>query len=106
MTGSALLESTETLIRESLPGDADLDTKVRQLVISEYLRRIAGYRRVDLIFQRKYGMIFNEFIANRIPRAMNYSWEVESDAMEWEKAIGGAETLERKLTEMRGGFDD
>ena len=84
MTGSALLESTETLIQELLPGDANLDTKVRQLLMAEYLRRIAGYRRVDLALQRKYGVNFDAFIANRTVQAMDYSWEVESDAMEWE----------------------
>lgn len=106
MTGSALLESTETLIQESLPGDANLDTKVRQLLVAEYLRRIAGYRRVDLALQRKYGVNFDAFIANRIVQAMDYSWEVESDAMEWESAIGGAELLERKLKELRADIDD
>ena len=106
MTGSALLESTEALIQELLPGDANLDTKVRQLLVAEYLRRIAGYRRVDLALQRKYSADFDAFTANRTVQAMNYSWEVESDAMEWEAALGGAETLERKLRELQANVDD
>lgn len=32
---------------------------------------------------------------------MNYSWEVEQDAMAWETAVGGIVTLERKLQELR-----
>lgn len=105
MSGSALLESTETLIQESLPGDADLDTKVRHLLMAEYLRRIAGYRRTDLAFRRKYGADFEAFVTNRTMQAMDYSWEVESDAMAWEAAIGGIETLERKLIEVRADSD-
>ena len=45
-------------------------------------------------------MSFAEFVARRIPRQKDYSWEVEQDAMDWETAIGGIATIERQL---RGG---
>jgi hypothetical protein len=106
MTGSPLLESTETLIQESLPGEADLDTKVRQLLVAEYLRRIAGYRRADLALQRKYRMTFDQFVSSRTTQQLDYSWEVESDAMDWEAAIDSAESLERRLREIRADSDE
>lgn len=105
MTGSALLESTENLVRETLPGDADLDTKVRQLLVSECLRRIASFRRADLAFRRKYGVSFDAFVTDRTTETLGYSWEVESDAMEWETAIGNAETLERRLRQLQAQVD-
>jgi hypothetical protein len=32
---------------------------------------------------------------------MDYAWEVEQDAMDWETAIGGMQTVGRKLKEIR-----
>jgi len=37
----------------------------------------------------------------RIARKMDYAWEVEQDAMDWETAIGGMQTVGRKLKEIR-----
>jgi hypothetical protein len=50
---------------------------------------------------RKYGLSFDEFVSRRIARKMDYTWEVEQDAMDWETAIGGMQTVERQLKEMR-----
>jgi hypothetical protein len=37
---------------------------------------------------------------------MNYSWEVEQDAMAWETAVGGMATMARKLQELRALDDE
>ncbi|MBE2235102.1 MAG: hypothetical protein IAE85_16525 [Anaerolinea sp.] len=105
MTQSVLRDATETMLQESIPGNADLDTKVRRLLETEYLHRIASYRRTDAALRRKYGMTFDQFIANRVTQRMDYSWEVETDAMEWEIAIDGFETTGRRLTELRATFN-
>ncbi len=105
MPGAALLVSTESLVLETIPGDADLDTKVRQLLEAEYLRRISRHRGIDSLMRQKYGTTFDQFLANRMTARMNYSWEVESDVMEWETAVTGFETTQRKLAELRRSFD-
>ncbi len=46
-------------------------------------------------------MTFDEFVRQRIVREKEYSWDSESDAMEWETAISGMETMERHLKELR-----
>jgi hypothetical protein len=32
---------------------------------------------------------------------MDYSWDVEQDAMAWETAVGGMATMERKLKDLQ-----
>jgi len=100
MTAVVLLERTQEFLRETMLGDQDPDTKVRQLIEAEYLRQEARYRRLDLALARKYGMTFDDFIAHRITREKGYTWEVEQDAMDWETAVGGMVTIERKLKEL------
>jgi len=97
-----LMEQTQQFLNLTVPGNQDLDAKVRQLIEAEHLRKLAQYRRTDLALARKYGMDFEEFLGRRIPRQENFSWEVEQDAMAWESAIGGIATLERQLRELRG----
>jgi hypothetical protein len=46
-------------------------------------------------------MAFEDFAAKRVVRETGYAWEVESDAMDWETAVGGIRMLERKLRELR-----
>jgi hypothetical protein len=50
---------------------------------------------------RKYGMQFDEFVACGLVKEKGFTWEVESDAMNWEAAIGGIRTMERKLRELQ-----
>jgi len=96
-----LMEQTQQFLNLTVPGDQGLDAKVRQLIEVEHLRKLAQHRRVDLALARKYGMDFEEFLARRVPRQQDYSWEVEQDAMAWESAIGGMATMERQLRELR-----
>jgi hypothetical protein len=102
MVESVLLEETRQLLEEPLLGEHDVDTKVRLLIEGEYLRRLGRYRRLDHILSQKYGMAFEEFVAQRVVQREGYTWDVESDAMDWEMAVGGIKTMERKLQELRG----
>lgn len=101
MVIAELMEQTEEFLRRTVPGNQSLDAKVRQLIEAEHLRRLAHYRRADLALARKYGVSFDEFLARRVPRQLDYSWEVEQDAMAWESAVGGMITVERQLRALR-----
>jgi len=101
MGEARLLESTQRLLEEPILGEQDLDTKVRLLLEAEYLRRLRQYRRVDRLLTQKYGMLFEGFVARRVAQQEGYTWDVETDAMDWEQAIGGMRTMERKLCELR-----
>ena len=96
-----LQERTRQFLEESLLGEQDVDTKVRSLLEAEYLRRLGRYRRLDRILTQKYGMTFEEFIARRVVQQKGYTWDVETDAMDWETAVGGMRTMERKIQELR-----
>jgi hypothetical protein len=102
---SGLWQQIKDQLAEDTPGllddDQALDVKARQLIEAEYLREAARYRRVDLALTREYGMSFDDFLARRITRERGYTWEVEQDAMNWETAVGGMATVERKLRELR-----
>ena len=101
MNAVILQESTRKLLEEPLIEGQDLDAKVRLLLQSEYLRRLSRYRHVDKLMVGKYGMQFDEFVDRGLVKEEGFSWEVESDAMSWETAIGGIKTMERKLKELR-----
>lgn len=78
----------------------EIDQKLSSLLQSEYRRRLARYRLTDLQLQQKYGMTFAEFEQQRMTEQQNYSWEVESDAIVWETAVDGMETIQRQLTDL------
>ncbi len=101
MSNTSFLEKTRQLLENAPIAGHDPDTKVRHLPEAEYLRRFAQYRRADLLLTRKYQMTFDEFISQRIVREKEYSWDSESDAMEWETATSGMETMERHLKELK-----
>jgi hypothetical protein len=101
MSEIALPKIARQLLEESILGEADLNAKIRLLLEGEYLRRLRHYRRVDHLLSQKYGMSFEEFMARQLVRQRGYTWEVEKDAMEWETAISGIQTMERKLEELR-----
>ena len=103
---AGLLERTRQLLAEPLVEGDTLDAKVCHLIEAEYLRRLGHYRRVDIRLGQKYEMTFDEFVARHVARQKGYTWEVESDAMEWETAISGINTLHRKLKELRGVDND
>ena len=100
MSEARLMESTRQLLEEPLLGEQDLDTKVRLLLEAEYLRRLGRYRRLDRTLIQKYGMTFEEFIERRVVQQKGYTWDVETDAMNWEAAVDGMRSMERKLQEL------
>ena len=40
-------------------------------------------------------------VARRVVQQKGYTWDVETDAMDWETAVGGMRTMERKIQELR-----
>ena len=100
-----LHEQTQRLLEDPLLGDQTVDTKVRALVEAEYVRRLARYRQADHDLTLKYGLTFHEFHARRMVQLEGYTWEVEQDAMNWETAVSGIQTLDAKLSELRAAHD-
>lgn len=101
METASILDRTKKLLNEAPLTGNNLDTKVLNLLRQEYLRHLGQYRRLDLLMQQKYGISFDEFVSRRVVRENEYSWNVESDAMEWETAISGIKTMERKLEALK-----
>ena len=101
MSETRLLESTLQFLEEPLLGEEDLGTKVRLLLEAEYLRRLGRYRRLERTLTQKYEMTFEEFMDGRVVQQKGYTWDVEKDAMDWETAVDGMRTMQRKLQELR-----
>lgn len=55
---------------------------------------------IDDLYRKKYDMDFESFQEENIVARKNYTFEVESDAQEWELAIDGIKTVEKKLKEL------
>ena len=101
MNKKNLDEETRRLLEQSLLQGEEVDTKVRRLLKSEYLRLLAKYRRIDYLMSQKYNMTFGEFVNGRVTRKNNYTWDVETDAMDWENAVSGIKTMEIRLKELQ-----
>ncbi len=97
MNNTEILEHTQQLLADSLLNGESVDEKIRYLLKEEYLRRLAQYRRVVFLLGQKYGVSFDEFVSQRVVQQENFSWHVETDAMDWETAVSGIKTMERKL---------
>ncbi len=67
----------------------------------EYIRKLTRYRLTDEFLRKKYGMPYEEFEQENVVAKKNFSWDVESDAQEWEMAIDGISTCLRKLGEVK-----
>ena len=86
--------TTEKII-ESVPID-----EIKEALLNEYKRRMIRYRMVDESMKKKYGMPFGDFESQNIVKEKGFSWEVESDAMEWEHAIEGSRYAEQRLKDL------
>lgn len=67
-----------------------------EMLRRECLRKLRRYRLTDEFYRKKYGMTYEEFEEENVVAKKNFSWEVESDAQEWELAIDGIKTCLRK----------
>ncbi len=76
--------------------------EIREALINEYRRRLIRYKMVDEAMRKKYGMSFNDFESANMVRERKFSWDVESDSMEWEHALEGIRYAEEKLEAMEG----
>ena len=96
-----LQERTRQLLDDPLLVGEDIDAKIRALIEAEYMRRLQQYRRQDRLLAQKYGVTFETFLAQRIVAQEGYTWDVERDAMDWETAVDGMETIKHRLRELR-----
>lgn len=80
----------------------DIEGKLRSLIIAEYQRRLARFRLTDRQMTQKYNKSFAAFEQEQITRQKGYTWEVESDAIAWETAIDGMQTIEQQLSSLLG----
>ena len=76
--------------------------EIKEALTNEYRRRLIRYKMVDESMKKKYGMDFTEFEAHNVVKEKRFSWDVESDAMEWEHAIEGIRYAEQKLKDFQG----
>lgn len=79
---------------------SDVDSKLRSLLEAEYRRRLAQYSLTNRQLSEKYRMDFQAFERQQMTKQLGYSWEVESDAMAWETAVDGIDTVKRLMSEV------
>lgn len=72
-----------------------------EMLRRDCVRKLTKYRLTDDFFRKKYGMTYEEFENENVVAKKNFSWEVESDAQEWEMAMDGISTCLRKLEEVK-----
>ena len=80
--------------------DEMTEDELTYLLKRDYLRRLTRYKMTDGYYRDKYKMDFESFESANIIQCEKYGFEVESDAQEWELAIDGIKTVERKLREL------
>jgi hypothetical protein len=56
----------------------------------------------DELMRKKYGMTFDKFESSNVVKERKFSWDVESDSMEWEHAVEGVRYVEHKLKDVEG----
>jgi len=71
--------------------------EIKEALLNEYRRRVIRCKMVDETMKKKYGMTFQEFESKNVVKEHDFSWQVESDAMEWEHAVEGNRYAEQKL---------
>lgn len=81
------------------------EKELKEAVLSEYERRLVLYRLTDERFKKKYRMNFTEFEKKNLVKEKGFSWEVEKDAMEWEHAVEGMESLQEKIKKIKKADD-
>ena len=79
--------------------DEMTEGEIKSLFMRDYMRKLTRYRMTDDFFRKKYGMDFENFEKKNLVQKENYSFEVESNAQEWELALDGIKTIEKKIKE-------
>ena len=74
--------------------------EIKEALRNEFRRRVIRYKMIDESMKKKYGMTFTDFESLNIVEKRNFSWEVESDAMEWEHAVEGVEYAIKRLKDI------
>jgi len=78
------------------------EDELKEVFRRDYLRRLARYKITDDFYKKKYSTDFESFQKTNVVKKHGYTFEVESDAQEWELAIDGIKTMEKKLKELSG----
>jgi hypothetical protein len=89
------------LFSEEIP-----EQKLQRLIENEITRRLIRYQHTIRILELKYQMDFDTFKAQNVVSQKKYSEEVENDFCNWEMAIDGLRTMEKKLKKLRGISND
>ena len=105
MAAISLSDRVLKLISE-LQIEGDISRKLEHLIERELIRRLTRYQMTNRRLKEKYGMNFDKFKKNRIVKKKNYSFEVESDFWNWEMALDGIETINRKLKVLKEPQDE
>ncbi len=105
MAAISLSDRVLKLISE-LQIEGDISRKLEHLIERELIRRLIRYQLTNRLLKEKYGMNFDKFKKNRIVKKKNYSFEVESDFWNWEMALDGIETINRKLKVLKEPQDE
>jgi len=92
---NAIQEATAERVITTVP-----IAEIKEALLNEYRRRVIRCKMVDETMKKKYGMTFQEFEAKNVVKEHDFSWQVESDAMEWEHAVEGNRYAEQKLKSM------
>lgn len=79
------------------------DDELKEVLRRDYVRRLTRYRLSDEYFRKKYGLTFAQFEKENVVEKKGHTLEVESDSQEWEQALDGIVTVEKKLKELAGG---
>lgn len=90
----------KTVIKKQI--DEMTEYELKEVLRRDYIRRLTRYRITDDFYKKKYSMDYENFEKTNIVERFDYSHEVESDAQEWELALDGIMTIEKKLKELSG----
>jgi hypothetical protein len=94
------MTATQKAIFQKIIATVPVDD-LKVALLNEYKRRIIRYRMVNEAMKKKYGVSFHEFESRNVVKEQDYSWQVESDSMEWEHAMEGLRYAEEKLKEIQ-----
>ena len=86
---------------EDLIPEGAIEFKLKKLIEGELVRRLSNWGYTVRMLERKYRMDFEAFKNRRIVAKRKYSFEVENDFCDWEMALDGIKSMEKRLGELR-----